>query len=197
MAQELLLVFAVVFAVNLMPAFGPPTAALIVFFGFNTDLPLPALVLVAAIAAASGRFILAHAFRHWSGRLSDRLRQNLTAARIAFERKRRNAILALGLFALSPLPSAQLFGAVGLMGVRLLPFTVAFFAGRLVSYSFYGTSARLAEQYSLRDTFMNALTSTWGVVLQVILLVSLAVLPQIDWARLFSIKPDDDPGVEP
>lgn len=192
MLQELLLVFAVVFAVNLMPAFGPPTAALIIFFGFNTDLPLPALVVVAAIAAASGRFILANGFRHWSGRLSDRLRKNLAAAKAVFERKRRNAILALSLFALSPLPSAQLFGAAGLMGVRLLPFTLAFFAGRLVSYSFYGTSARLAERYSLRDTFMEALTSPWGVALQVALLMMLAILPQIDWGRLFGIKPDDE-----
>jgi uncharacterized membrane protein YdjX (TVP38/TMEM64 family) len=125
------------------------------------------------------------------------LRNNLSAAKVAFERKRRNAILALGLFTLSPLPSAQLFGAAGLMGVRLLPFTLAFFGGRLVSYTFYGTSARLAEQYSLRDTFMDALTSPWGVVLQVILLVSLAVLPQIDWARLFGIEPDENPPTEP
>ncbi len=191
MSEQLLLVFAVVFAVNLMPAFGPPTAALIVFFGFNTELPLPALVITAAIAAASGRYILAHGFRHWSTRLSERLKRNLTAAKTAFERKRRNAILALGLFALSPLPSAQLFGAAGLMGVRLLPFTLAFFAGRLVSYTFYGSSARLAEKFSLRETFMDALTSPWGVVLQLLLLVALAVLPQIDWSRLLGLDPDE------
>lgn len=197
MAQELLIVFAVVFAVNLLPAFGPPTAALIVFFGFNTELPLPALVIVAAIAAASGRFILAHGFRHWGSRLSDRLRRNLNAAKAAFERKRRNAILALGLFALSPLPSAQLFGAAGLMGVRLLPFTLAFFGGRLVSYTFYGTSARLAEKYTLKDTFMDVLTSPWGIALQIALLVALAVLPQIDWARLLGIEPGENPPTEP
>ncbi len=191
MAQELLLVFAVVFAVNLMPAFGPPTAALIVFFGFNTDLPMPALVIAAAIAAASGRFILAHGFRLWRGRISERLRENLAAAKAAFERKRRNTLFALGLFAMSPLPSAQLFGAAGLMGVRLLPFTLAFFAGRLVSYSFYGTSARLAGQYTLKETFMDAMTSPWGVVLQIALLAMLAVLPQIDWARHLGVGPHE------
>ena len=189
MAQELLIVFAVVFAVNLLPAFGPPTAALIVFFGFNTELPMPALVVTAAIAAASGRLILAHGFRLWGGRISERLRNNLSAAKMAFECKRRNTILALGLFAMSPLPSAQMFGAVGLMGVRILPFTLAFFAGRLVSYSFYGTSARLAEQYTLKDTFMDVLTSPWGVAVQIALLALLAVLPQVDWARHLGIDP--------
>ncbi len=192
MVQELLLVLVVVFAVNLMPAFGPPTAALIVFFGFNTDLPLPGLVVVAAVAAASGRYALAHGYRHWGSRLSERLQRNLSAAKAAVESRRRSTILALAVFALSPLPSAQLFGAAGLMGVRLLPFTLAFFAGRLVSYTFYGSSARLAERYSLRETFMEALTSPWGVALQLLLLAVLAVLPQIDWARLLKAKADED-----
>src|SRR6185503_18597158 len=40
----------------------------------------------------------------------------------------RKAAAGLGLFALSPIPSAQLFIAAGLLTVRLLPLTVAFFA---------------------------------------------------------------------
>lgn len=191
MAMELALVFAVVFAVNLLPAFGPPTWSVIVFLELNTDLPLPGLVIVGAIAAASGRFTLAHGFRLFGSRISGRMRRNLDAVRIAYERKKRNALIGLGLFALSPLPSAQLFGAVGLAGVRLLPFTLAFFAGRLVSYTIYGGSAQLVEHYSLQETFLQTLTSPWGIALQVLLLVMLAVLPQVNWAKIFRL--DDGP----
>lgn len=192
MAIELALVFAVVFAVNLLPAFGPPTWSVIVVLELNTDLPLPGLVIVGALAAASGRFTLAHSFRMFGSRISGRMRRNLDAVRIAYERKRRNALIGLGLFALSPLPSAQLFGAVGLAGVRLLPFTLAFFAGRLVSYTIYGGSAQLVEHYSLQETFMDTLTSPWGIALQILLLVMLAVLPQIDWAKIFKVNPDEN-----
>ena len=192
MAMELALVFAVVFAVNLLPAFGPPTWSVIVVLELNTDLPLPGLVIVGALAAASGRFTLANGFRLFGSRISGRMRRNLDAVRIAYERKRRNALIGLGLFAMSPLPSAQLFGAVGLAGVRLLPFTLAFFAGRLVSYTIYGGSAQLVEHYSLQETFMDTLTTPWGIALQVLLLAMLAVLPQIDWAKIFKIDPDEN-----
>lgn len=191
MAMELALVFAVVFAVNLLPAFGPPTWSVIVFLELNTDLPLPGLVAIGALAAASGRFTLAHGFRLFGARISGRMRRNLDAVRIVYERRRRNALIGLAVFALSPLPSAQLFGAAGLAGVRLLPFTLAFFTGRLVSYTIYGGSAQLIETYSLQETFLQTLTSPLGVAIQIALLVMLAVLPQINWARIFKL--DEDP----
>ena len=184
MAGELALFVLAVFAINLLPAFGPPTWSIIVLFGINTQLPLPALVIGGAMAAASGRFVLAKGFSLWGKHVSERLRANLAAARVAFERRQRNLFLGLGLFALSPLPSAQLFAAAGLAGVRLVPFTLAFFAGRIVSYSIYGSSARLVERYSLGDAFREVLTSPLGIALQLALLAGLAVLPRIDWARL-------------
>src|SRR5260370_26033246 len=60
---HLLLVVAVVFGVNLLPAFGPPTWALLVFFRFRyPDIPAPALIVAGAVAATSGRLLLALAF---------------------------------------------------------------------------------------------------------------------------------------
>lgn len=195
MLAEYLFVFALVFAVNLLPAFGPPTAAIIVVLGFNTDLPLPGLVLTAAVAAAGGRFLLAHGFRLFARMVSARTRANLAAARAAFERKRHHGLAALALFAISPLPSAQLFAAVGLTGVRILPFTLAFFAGRLVSYSFYAGSVQLVAQHtSIGDTFRDSLTSPLGVVLQLAMLGLLVVLARVDWAKVFGSGDRDPPG---
>lgn len=45
-----------------------------------------------------------------------------------------------------PVPSAQLFAGAGLMGVRLVPLTAAFFAGRIVSYSLYVGAASAASK---------------------------------------------------
>lgn len=100
-----LLLFAIVFGVNLLPAFGPPTWSIIALYTLNTDLRVPLLVLVGAVAAALGRFLLAHATRLVGARLlPQRTRRNLDAARKALERRKRHAILGLGLFALSPVP---------------------------------------------------------------------------------------------
>ena len=188
---EYLILFAVVFAVNLLPAFGPPTWSVIVLFGLRMDAPLPALVLTAALASSSGRYLLAHGFRLFAGRLSDRTRDNLAAARAAFERKRHAGVLAMLFFAASPLPSAQMFAAVGLAGARILPFTGAFFLGRLVSYSFYAGSAQLVARHtSLGDTIAETLTSPLAIALQLALLAGLVALAKVDWVARFGPAPE-------
>ena len=185
---EYLLLFAIVFGVNLMPAFGPPTWSIIVLYGLNTDLPVPAIVVIGALAAALGRYCLAlgtRLVRHW---VSDKTKANLEAAREALEKNRARGFLALGLFALSPVPSAQLFEAAGLTGVRLLPFTLAFFAGRLVSYSIYAGAAQAVEHLTLGDAFRETLTSPLGIAVQVAMLAGLVVLAKVDWAKLLARK---------
>ena len=179
-----LILFAVVLGVNLLPAFGPPTWAIIVLYGLNSNLSPWAIVPIAALAAASGRFGLAQAFRLLGRRVPARMRRNLTAAREAFERHPRGGLAALGLFALSPVPSAQLFEAAGLTGVRLLPFTAAFFVGRLVSYSIYSAGVHGLRQSSLGEAFRDNLASPLGIGLQIVMIAALVALTLIDWDRL-------------
>jgi hypothetical protein len=65
-----LLAAACIFGVNLLPAFGPPTWAVLVFFSLNFGLAAPPLVLVGALAAASGRLVLAATSRRFRSRFS-------------------------------------------------------------------------------------------------------------------------------
>src|SRR5215207_11097011 len=143
---ELAIALGCIFAINLLPAFGPPTWTVLVFFKVNSDLPVVPLVLGGALAAASGRLVLAWASGKLRRRMSVQRLAGLTAARTALTGDRRRTFGGLALFALSPVPSAQLFVAAGLLAVRLVPLTAAFFAGRLMSYSLYVGGATLAEQ---------------------------------------------------
>jgi membrane protein YqaA with SNARE-associated domain len=180
-----LILFAIVLGVNLLPAFGPPTWSVIVLYGLSSELSLVPMVLVAAVAAALGRFLLAFACRHLGGWIKGRTRRNLDAARKALERNRRSGLLALGLFALSPLPSAQLFEAAGLARVSLLGFTAAFFVGRTISYTIYAVTAKGISDSSLGDSFRGALTSPLGLGLQVLMIALLVAFTQVDWAKRF------------
>jgi membrane protein YqaA with SNARE-associated domain len=178
-----LILFAIVLGVNLLPAFGPPTWSVIVLYGLNSELKLVPMVLVAALAAALGRFLLAFACRHLGGWIKGKTRRNLDAARDAIRRHRRGGIVALGLFALSPLPSAQLFEAAGLARVPLLGFTAAFFVGRTLSYTLYAATAKGIGESSLGDSFRHGLTSPLGLGLQILTIALLVAFTQIDWAR--------------
>jgi uncharacterized membrane protein YdjX (TVP38/TMEM64 family) len=182
---DLLLVAGVIFAVNLLPAFGPPTWALLIFLRLNLDVAVVPLVLVGALSAAGGRMVLALAARRLRGRLSTKRVHHLDALRDAATGHRAGTVLGLGLFALSPIPSAQLFLGAGVTGVPLRPLTAAFFMGRLVSYSLYVGAATAAEA-SLRPLLTQALSSPWAIAVQLLLLAAVVGLARIPWADVLS-----------
>jgi uncharacterized membrane protein YdjX (TVP38/TMEM64 family) len=185
---DLLVVAGVVFAINLLPAFGPPTWAVLVFLRLNFDVAAVPLVIVGALSAAAGRYTLALGARAYRGRLSAERVASLEALREALERNRTGALAGLALFAVSPLPSAQLFMAAGITGVRLVPLTVAFFAGRVVSYSLYVGAASATEE-ALGPVLSRTLSSPWAVAVQILLLAGLVALVRVDWAKLLGRAP--------
>ena len=182
---DVALVFAVVFAVNLLPAFGPPTWSVLVALRLGLDVAAVPLVLAGALGAATGRWTLAHGAWRLRHRLSDDRRASLEALRSAVEDRPAGALAGLALFALSPVPSAQLFVAAGLTGVRILPLVLAFFSGRLVSYSLYVGAAEAARA-TLGDSLLDGLASPAGIAAQVAMLAMLVALMKIDWRRVLA-----------
>jgi membrane protein DedA with SNARE-associated domain len=184
-----LALFAIVFGINLLPAFGPPTWAVLVFTRLHWHLNPVALVLLGAVAASSGRYLLALGSRRFSGHLPRRLHG-----------RPRSAIALFCLFVVSPLPSAQLFIAAGLLDLNLVLFTLAFFVGRLVSYSIYVSVAVLADK-QLGNVLGQLFGSPWSIALQVALLAVVCLLPLVDWRRLLRHRhwrrASDDPAVRP
>ena len=166
-----------------MPAFGPPTWTIPALYTLNTDMPTIPVVLIGATGAALGRFLLASTFRLLASRLSARSRKNLEAARELIEQSKGKTTIALAIFVISPLPSAQLFEAAGLMRVGLLPFTVAFFAGRLGSYFIYAATASQIRESSMGEAFRGAITQPIGIAVQLIFIAALVMLMRIDWTR--------------
>jgi membrane protein YqaA with SNARE-associated domain len=179
---QYLALFAIVFGVNLLPAFGPPTWSVLVFTRLHWHLNPVALVLLGAVAAMSGRYLLARGARHFKGRIPGRMRDNLEDARTLLERKRVGAIALFLVFVASPLPSAQLFLAAGLLDLPLGLLTLAFFLGRLVSYSIYVSVATLADKH-LGNVVGQIFGSPWSIALQVVLLVGVCLLPLVKWRR--------------
>ena len=179
---DYLIAVAVIFAVNLLPAFGPPTWAVLVFFTLTLGLAPLLIVPAGAAAAATGRLVLASGARRLRGRMSaDRL-ESLAAAETLLTQSRSRTAAGLGLFALSPVPSAQLFVGAGLLEVPLAPLTLAFFAGRIVSYSIYVGVAQATSE-SLGEIAGDSLTSPLGIALQLALLAALVALVRVDWRR--------------
>jgi membrane protein YqaA with SNARE-associated domain len=185
--MQYLLLFMIVLGVNLLPAFGPPTWSLLVFARLTWHLQPVAIVVVGAVAAMLGRYLLASGTRRFRGHLRPERRTNLQAASDLLFARAGRAWAVLAVFVVSPLPSAQLFVAAGLLDVALVPLTLAFFVGRLVSYSFYVTLATLADK-QLGSVLRNVLGSPWSIALQVGLLAVAAALPFVHWSKILDAQ---------
>lgn len=176
-----LLAFGIVLGVNLLPAFGPPTWSVLILFRLRSNLNPVVLVTLGAATAALGRYLLAVGCRALRSRLSPKRKANLVAARNALTANKTRSLIGLLLFALSPIPSAQLFEAAGLMEIPLLPLVALFFAGRLVSYSAYVAGASAVKNTNLGALLTSTLTSPWGIAVQVAFLAGVVILAHIDW----------------
>src|SRR5689334_25331297 len=89
---------ALVFALNLLPAFGPPTWAVLAFIALRFPLEPVALILLGAVAATAGRNVLAQVARRCRHRLSDRRRASLDAAQSALLTGPGRRLAGLGVF---------------------------------------------------------------------------------------------------
>jgi len=179
---QLALAALAIFAINLLPAFAPPTWTVLVYFSLSFDLPAVPLIVIGVICASSGRWLLAHAFRKLRPRLHRGYVRNMENLGSQVTKNSRRTGAAIGLFFLSPLSSAQLFVAAGLMPrVKLLPLTFAFAAGRLFTYTGYVTGSQAFLSTDLGAVVRSEITSPIAIAIQVTFVVALIGLGLVKW----------------
>ncbi len=174
---------AFIFAVNLLPAFSPPTWAVVVFLAVNFELAPAPLVPVAAVSATLGRVVLALGSRRVRGWFSKKRLASLAAAREALAKSPKRLWGTVAFFFISPLPSSQLFLAAGLLDLEIRTLALAFFGGRLITYALYLNGAQMVRE-RFGDVLLKAVTSPLGLALQIVALAGLGALFAVDWARV-------------
>lgn len=185
---DLLLLFAGIYLLNLMPAFAPSTWMVLSLVGFNFPQINPlVLALSAACAATSGRASLAVLSKRLiRNRLLDqRTRDNIDVLRETLEARKHKLEGALLAYSFTPLPSNYLFIAYGLTSLPLRLIVIPFFIGRLVTYSgwtFLGQEAhRLID---IDSGMLGGYLSAWFVVSQIGFLLLIYPFARIDWRAL-------------
>jgi len=186
----LAVLFIVVFALNVLPAFAPPTWATMSFIGLaipNIDVLL--LALVAATAATCGRVLLAGLSRALVRQrlLTEQARRNVDAIKIGIESRRAMTIGTFLGYALSPLPSNYLFIAYGLTSLPIALLALPFFIGRLVSYAFWTRTASTVGEWLDWDWFESApYFLAYFLLSQVLLIPVIYGFTRLDWQALFA-----------
>jgi hypothetical protein len=177
-----LLAFAVVLLCNTVPAFAPPTWMVLVFFTLHKDLNAPVLIVLGILGAAAGRYLLALGFRKYRHLLPRWYLTNMENAASQITHSTKHVAALAALFFVSPLSSAQLFEAAGIMTrVPLRPLVLAFAAGRSVTYSVYVLGAHAVQTTSIGEIITRNLTSPRGIALQVVMVCALVGLGAVRW----------------
>lgn len=148
--QGALLVFLVVYVLNLVPAFAPPTWMVFSFLGFRyPSLNFVLLALVGAAAATLGRVSLAKMSQVVIRQkfMSPASRKNIDAIREHLQGRQKATSGIFLFYAFTPFPSNYLFIAYGLTSLPLRLVAIPFLIGRTVSYGLWGfTSHAVARR---------------------------------------------------
>jgi hypothetical protein len=183
------LLFILVFILNVVPAFAPPTWITLSFLGFSMPhVPIGALALIGATAATLGRVTLAKLSRAIVRRrfLDEPTRKNIAAIKDALEKRRVFAFGTFLAYAFSPLPSNYLFIAYGLTTLRLTLVAFPFFVGRLASYSFWVTTASVVgDRLELDSIESVSYVGLYFIASQLLLIPIIYIFTRIDWRAAF------------
>lgn len=171
---------------NAVPAFAPPTWMALVFFLIHYNLNPIALVILGVLSATAGRAILAWYFRKFAHLVPTKFSKNMEYAGQYFTDHSNRRFALLTIFFLSPVSSAQLFEAAGMMkSVSLKPLLGVFALGRSITYSTYVTGASVIAATSLGELLISEMKSPWAIAVQLVMIAGLVALGSIDWkARL-------------
>jgi hypothetical protein len=181
----IVVLFFVVFALNIVPAFAPPTWVTLSFVGLTVpSINVIALAAVGATAATLGRVGLAKLSRLIVRRkfLSEQARLNVDALKQGIEGRKALTSTMFVAFALSPLPSNYLFIAYGLTSLPIMLLAIPFFIGRLLSYGFWVTTASaLGDRLHLDSLESSSYLGLYFVVSQLLLVPAIYGFTRVDW----------------
>jgi membrane protein YqaA with SNARE-associated domain len=210
--RALLLLFAAVFGLNVIPAFAPPTWMVFSYIGFRyVSVNHVLLAVVGASAATLGRMALAKMARVVVRQrfMSESSRQNIDSIREYLQPRRKLTFGVFLFYAFTPFPSNYLFIAYGLTSMELRLIAAPFFIGRSISYSFWAfTASTVARRIAVESTDALSYLSLYFVASQIILLSLIYVFTRIDWRALFEerklrwlakvpARPDNSAGKPP
>ncbi len=184
-------IIIIIFLLNIIPAFIPPTWILLSFVGFNFHMSNYALVILsvfAAIASTSGRVVLASLSDRMIRNkiLSDTAKKNIDVLKTQIQKRKAFTFGFFLSYAFSPFPSGQLFLAYGLTDLKLKIAAIPFFFGRLVSYTFWAlTASEVSKAIDITSLKSGAFFSLFFILAQVAAFYLVYLFIKIDWKILF------------
>lgn len=180
--------FFLVFVFNVIPAFMPPTWAVLAYYQITQGVGFEGILFLAvsgAFFSTIGRFVLAK----WSGPLVAGLfkhtpmKNNVDFAHEALSKKPFASFVFTFLYALSPFPSNAVFIIAGTAKLKLVPIMLGFFIGRVISYAALMYLSVFTID-ALNSAFMLENFSNW--IIDILGIAITLMFFMVDWKKTLS-----------
>ena len=189
---ELIFYVVIIFTLNVVPAFAPPTWMALSWIGFEHPQYNPfGVALFGAAAATAGRVVLAKLSRTIIRQrfMSEASRANIEVIREAIDGHRALTAGTFLFFAFSPFASNFLFIAYGLTSSPLRLVAIPFFLGRFISYSFFVFAAsEVSQRLALNGSDAQNYFGIYFVASQFLFMGALYLFTRIDWKYAVKTK---------
>ena len=173
---------ALVFLINLVPAFMPSSWMVLAFFYIKFGLPLLLLTIGGTILSALGRLVLARASLILKRRFLRGKQSDLDELGGLLNDHRNYVGLTVFLYSLSPLPTNNLFIAAGMVEVNMARVMIGFCAGRIPANALLvWTTSKVF--HSLGSLFTGVYGDWATIGLQLASLSSIVLLYMLPWAK--------------
>ncbi|MEK6958874.1 MAG: hypothetical protein AABW59_02400 [archaeon] len=173
----------IIFAINVIPAFAPPTWLVLSTFYIAEPQELLFLVFLGVTASTAGRYALAKGSWYVINKYGSMKRKK----EMQFLKERLGELplqkfFFTLIFALGPLPSNALFIAAGSAGIRLREMLAGFFVGRTLSYlALIFVSEKIFSSLELTAEG-NATLMT--LMIEIIGIIAIIAFFKFDWEKL-------------
>lgn len=177
----------IIFVINIIPAFAPPTWVVLSYFHISTPQNLLLLILIGVTASTAGRYVLAK----FSGKVfvrfaSEKKKKEIELIKNKLQKKSTAKFMLSFIFSLGPLPSNAFFIAVGSTKLKLKEFLLGFFIGRTISYLFLVyTSGLLFVSFG---SSLSGDTSLITLGIEIIGVIAILAFFLFDWTKLIDSK---------
>ena len=184
-----LFVFLIIFIINIIPAFMPPTWVVLSFLYIHFRLLFLPTLLIGVVAATLGRVVLALAARSGLVRrfLPKKFLANYEDLGTYLKHNHKITIPVVLGFAISPISSNVLFIIAGFSKANLKVIAFAFAIGRFVSYAFWMTTTHKLSN-NIIDIFKGNFTNISSLLSILVSLLIIFIMGKINWSKILTEK---------
>jgi uncharacterized membrane protein YdjX (TVP38/TMEM64 family) len=187
MLEVYILLAILIFSINIIPAFMPPTWIILLFFLINFHIALVYTIIIGAISSTLGRVGLAYIARYYfTPLLNKKGKENYEAIGKYLNKNKRVSIPLIIACADSPIPSNQVYIAVGMSNTNIWRFAAGFFIFRLMSYTLWISVGHKLHN-SLETIFSQHMNNKSVILLEILGFVILFAISQIPWKKILKV----------